>query len=167
MSQDRVNPDLEATQSAFSSLQPAPSRVDRDRLMYLAGQAASAASSVDVRRPRAGWWWPCSTAASLLVAATFASLWLARGEPEVRIVYRDPPVAVPQPPNEPDEAIDVVVDDASSWRSWRTDYLRLRRLVMTDGVEAMPPPGAAPAADVETLRWRSGLFRTLEELLEG
>ncbi len=164
MSQDKVNPDLEAMEAAFSSLRPAPSGVDRDRLMYLAGQAATGSGSADVRPPRAGWWWPCSTAASLLVAVTFAGLWLSRGEPEVRVVFRERPVAVPQPTEQLDEATDVV--DASPRKSWQTDYLRLRRLVMTQGVEAMPEK-AATAADVETLRWRSGLQRTLEELLEG
>jgi len=159
-----MNPDLEATEAVFSSLRPAPSGVDRDRLMYLAGRAATGAGSADVQRPRGRWLWPCSTAASLLVAVTFAGMWLSHGEPEVRIVFRDPPVAVPEPSEQPAEATDVV--DASPRESWRTDYLRLRRLVMTEGVEAMPP-GAAPAADVETLRWRSGFSRTLEELLEG
>ena len=55
MSEKRVKPDLEAIQSALSSLRPTESGVDRDRLMYLAGQAAGGAGSVDVPRRRAGW----------------------------------------------------------------------------------------------------------------
>ena len=95
MSQDRVNPDLAAVEAAVGSLRPAASGVDRDRLMYLAGRAAGGDGSHHARR-RAGWFWPCSTAASLLVAVTFAGMWLSRGEPEVRIVFRDRPVTVPE-----------------------------------------------------------------------
>lgn len=167
MSQDKMKPDLEAMEAALSSLRPAPSGADRDRLMYLAGQAATGAGSADARPPRTGWFWPCSTAASLLVAVTFAGMWLSRGEPEVRVVFRDRPVAAPQPPDQADEAIAADVVDASPGKSWQTDYLRLRRLVMTEGVEAMPERTATPSADVETLRWRSGFQSMLKELLES
>ena len=102
----------------------------------------------------------------MLVAATFAGMWLSRGEPEVRIVYRDRPVAAPEAPDKAVEAIKVA-DDASPRKSWRSDYLRLRRLVMTEGVGAMPENAAPPPGDVEVLRWGSGFQRTLEELLEG
>lgn len=166
MSEKKVKPDLEAIQSALSSLQPTESRVDRDRLMYQAGQAAVGAVSVDVPRRRVGWMWPCATAASLLVAVTFAGMWLSRGEPEVRIVYRDRPVAVPEVPDKTVEAINVA-DDASPRESWRSDYLRLRRLVTTDGVGAMPKDVAPPPDDDEVLRWGSGFQQTLDELLEG
>ena len=166
MSEKRVKPDLEAIQSALSSLQPTESRGDRDRVMYRAGQAASGAVSVEVPRRRAGWTWPCATAASLLVAVTFAGMWLSRGEPEVRIVYRDRAVAVPEGPDKAVEAIEVA-DDELQRKSWRSDYLRLRRLVTTDGVGAMPEDVAPPPGDVEVLRWGSGFQWTLDELLEG
>ncbi len=161
-----MKPDLEAIETALASLQPAPSGVDRDRLMYLAGRAATGGGSPDARRPRAGWLWPCSTAASLLVAVTFAAMWLGRGEPEVRIVYRDRPVAVPEASEQPGEVVDDV-EDGPARESWRSDYLRLRRLVMSEGVEAMPPTSSGAPAAGETLRWRSGFQQTLEELLEG
>jgi hypothetical protein len=162
MSQDKVNPDLEAVEAAVGSLRPAPSGIDRDRLMYLAGRAAGGDGSHHARR-RAGWFWPCATAASLLAAVTFAGMWLSRGEPEVQIVYRDRPAAVPEPAPDLDEG----VEEPSTREGWRGDGLRMRRLVMTEGVEAMPERSAPPSGEVETLRWRSGFQRTLEELLEG
>ena len=82
----------------------------------------------------------------------------------MRIVFRDRPVAVPEASEQPGEVIDVA-EAAPSQKHWQSNYLRLRRLVMTEGVEAMPERAATPSADVETLRWRSGLQRTLEELL--
>jgi len=164
MSEERVRQDLTGVEAALSSLRPTPTGVDRDRLMYLAGRAA--AGSLDSPRPRGWWVWPSATAASLLLAVTFATMWHARGEPMV--VYRDRPVAAPQPAERPGVATEEEVESASPRKEWRTDYLRLRRLVLTDGIDAaIPQSRSTPAADVEVLRWRSGFDRTVEELLEG
>ncbi len=154
---------LAAVENALSSLTPTPTGVDRDRVMYLAGRAAAERSPDS--RLRAYWLWPCATAASVLLAVTFATMWAGRGEPVV--VYRDRPVAAPRQSQRRDAAIEEKVESASPRKQWRTDYLRLRRLVITQGVGAFPESEAAPASDVETLRWRSGFDRTLEELLEG
>ena len=165
MSEERVRQDLTGVEAAISSLSPTPTGVDRDRLMYLAGRA-TAAGSLDARRPRAHWAWPSATAASLLLAVTFATMWAARGEPVV--IYRDRPVAAPRESQQPDAAVEEEVESASPRKPWRTDYLRLRRLVLTDGIDAAEPQfGSTPVADVEVLRWRSAFDRTLEDLLEG
>jgi hypothetical protein len=156
--------DLTGVEAALSSLRPAPTGVDRDRLMYLAGRAA-AAGSLGARRPRASWLWPSATAASLLLAVTFATMWLGRGEPMV--VYRDRPVAAPHASQRPSAPIEEEVEAATPRKQWRTDYLQLRRLVTTQGVDAIPEMRSAPASGAETLRWRSGFDRTLEELFEG
>lgn len=168
MSEERMNRDLKAVEAALSSLTPTPSGVKRDRLMYLAGRAAAEERSATGGRLPVSWLWPCATAASVLVAVAFAAMWFAGGKPEVRIVYRDLPVRVPEQPQQPTVPTDENVEPASPRKQWRTDYLRLRHLVMTEGIDAaIPQSGSAPGADSEVLRWRSGLDRTLEELLEG
>jgi len=178
MSDQRMSEELAAVESALSSLDPAPTGVERDRVMYLAGRAA-AGGSFDPLPARAAWLWPSTTAASLLVAVAFAAMWHARGEPVV--VYRDRPAAARQPTPPPAERraeqprmateakqeVQEEVENASPGAPWRTDYLRLRRLVTTRGIDALPESGSAPAPRVETLRWGSGIERTLAELLDG
>ncbi len=158
MSEKPVKNDLAAVEAALGALRPTPSGVDRDRLMYLAGRAAGSRSQ-GARRRRADWLWPCATAASMLLAVGFAMMW-ATAEPEVRIVYRDRTVPIEEPSQQR-------VEVASTLKPWRTDYLRLRHLVMTEGVDALGPSDAGPGVEVEPLRWRSVHDRTLEELLEG
>jgi hypothetical protein len=166
MSEKRMTRDRTSVEAALSSLHPAPTGVDRDRLMYLAGRAA-ADGSPGARRLLADWLWPVATAASLLLAVTFATMWVARGGP--RIVYVERPAqaqkGVPQATAPPTEAAEP--EPKPRQKRWRTEYLQLRRLVTTRGVEAIPEMRSAPASDVETLRWRSAFDRTLEELLEG
>jgi hypothetical protein len=165
MSEKPVKNDLSAVEAALGALRPAPSGVDRDRLMYLAGEAA-ASRSRGGRRRRADWLWPCATAASVLLAVTFATMWFA-AEPEVRIVYVSERDETPKPAPQPTAVTEQDIERALPQKKWRTDYLQLRRLVMTEGVDLLPPSESAPGADVETLRWRSIHERTLKELLEG
>jgi hypothetical protein len=88
MSEKRLNNELADIQTALSSLTPVGSRIQRDRLLFLAGRASADVASL--HRPRlATWLWPCATAASLLVATALGSLWVVGGRPEVieRVVY--------------------------------------------------------------------------------
>ena len=165
MSQKPMKNDLAAVEATLGALRPAPSGVDRDRLMYLAGEAA-AGRSLGRRRQRADWLWPCATAASLLLAVGFATMWFA-AEPEVRIVYMERGDETPKPAPQPTAAAEQDTDITSPRKTWGTDYLQLRRLVMTEGVDALPPSDSAPGTNVEPLRWRSIHDRTLKELLEG
>jgi hypothetical protein len=161
MSEKPVKNDLAAVEAALGALRPVPSGVDRDRLMYLAGEAA-ASRSLSRRRRWADWLWPCATAASVLLAVTFATMWFARGEP--RIVYVERPARAREDSSPPAAPRTEAVRRP---KRWRTDYLQLRRLVMSRGVDALPETPSGPASGAETLRWGSGLDRTLEELLEG
>ena len=165
MSEKPVKRELSAVEAALGSLRPTPTGVDRDRLMYLAGQAA-ASRSRGGRRPLADRLWACATAASLLMAVGFASLWLT-AEPEVRIVYVEQGDETPKPVPQPTAAADQEVERARPQKTWRTDYFRLRHLVITEGIDGLPPSHSGPGVEVETLRWRSVHDRTLEELIEG
>ncbi len=134
MSQEPLNPDLAGVEAALAGLRPARSALDRDRLMFLAGQAAG------LRRARRVAWIGASTS----VAATLAACVLGVALVQRLALDRDHQTAkasVPQP-GQP---------DASSWaanpRGPRAtaesldgvaSYLKLRQLVLTRGVEAMP-----------------------------
>jgi hypothetical protein len=90
MSERKINPELESIEAALSSLTPTSSSLQRDRLMFLAGQASVQKASPRRNARRIGvWLWPCATCASLVTAMAFGTLW-AHGEgPQVieRVVY--------------------------------------------------------------------------------
>jgi hypothetical protein len=127
-------------EAALAGLQPAAA-LDRDRLMFAAGQAAA--------MPRGRWFWPASSAALLLVSLGLGTALAMRPAPTetVRIVYRDvekpaPTVPAPEPPppsmqSQPDR----VIADGTPPRHG-ADYLQMRRQVLRFGVESLPdaPP---------------------------
>jgi hypothetical protein len=123
MSQEPLNPDLAAVETAMASLAPRPSTIDRDRLMFLAGQATRG-------RDRAGWLWPLSTAASLMVAVGLVALLVVRGEPQTveRIVY--------VPSESPVKAVAVV--QVAHETEALSNYLRMRRLMIEQGLDKLP-----------------------------
>lgn len=74
---------LESFAASLAALSP-HARLDRDRLMYLAGQASVGQASVDQasRRPRP-WAWPVACSAMTAVAACLLALLASRPEPKV------------------------------------------------------------------------------------
>ncbi len=161
MSQEKLNAELAAVEAVLLSLKPKPSSLERDRVLFLAGRASLR------RRGPGSWLWPCATAASLLAAVTLGGVLLVRGGPNVveRVVY----IEATAPTGESTVAGDTVGGDSvGDWpvrKELRTDYLQLRRLVLTEGVDALPELRATPAADTEIPKWRPGLHIKLEELL--
>jgi hypothetical protein len=130
MSQEPLNPDLAAVEKALASLAPRASTIDRDRLMFLAGQAVGTP-------PRTRWLWPLSTAASLLLAVSLVLLLVARPAQTVeRIVYL--------PQGSPTEG--VAVAQAVHEMEPMGDYLRLRRLMIDEGIDRLPEPSSARGA---------------------
>jgi hypothetical protein len=119
-------PDLEVTQleTALAALAPRPATLDRDRLMFLAGQRAAA---------RRVWLLPCASAALASVATLLAVLLLYR--PETRIVQ------VPAPPPEP-SAPSSFSKDTDATPPSSGEYILLRNRVLAAGVDALPalPP---------------------------
>lgn len=155
--------------SALSALAPRESRIDRDRLMFLAGQQSAAV-------PRTGrrWLWPAATAVSTVAAVVLAVLLALRPEPAVvqivRNVYVDrsaPPAAetapakplpdspaiiaeAPAPPRRsPVEPWRPLRESAADLPSFDADrpagYLALRQRVLAYGVDALSPPAPSPA----------------------
>ncbi len=145
--------ELGELQQALRSLEPLPGRLDRSRLMYLAGRASASVSpgmsdtSVAGVAPKWNWAWPASTAAMTLVAATLAVALAVRPQPQPRIVRKT--VYVKQPAADEPDSRRPLVFDAVPRRPASADepggvlpapYLSvsLRRTVLERGVDALP-----------------------------
>jgi hypothetical protein len=141
MSAQPHHAEIAALESALAALTPLPGRLDRDRLMFRAGQAS---------RPARGWLWPAATAALALLAAGLGAA-LAR-RPAERVVHvpvpqQAPPVAAapeqpapagPEPPAPSTEA----------WSPPRTANLQLQEQLLRwglDGLPGLPPAPPRPA----------------------
>ena len=151
MSEERLNEPLTTLEAALASLQWRPSSLDRGRVMYLAGQASVRGPKGALRTVRAGWLWPVATAASLLLAVGLGGVLLSSARPPVveRVVY----VPVERPPEStaaPDSSPAAPV--ASRGSPLRTDYLALRHLVLTRGVdEALPAARGTASPEGDSL----------------
>lgn len=89
--------DLKALEAVLASLAPRTDRLDRDRLMFLAGQAsvhkAATAGRADVlalapQAPR--WAWPAAFSAMTALAASLFVALLLRPDPQVVVVTGEP-----------------------------------------------------------------------------
>lgn len=157
MSPERMNPELMAVEAALASLSPAPSGVDRDRLMFLAGTASAG-------RSRAHWTWPAATAATTLLAVWLGAMLAVRPAAPL-----GGPIAGDQPgpageTSSPVQRAMAVGDDAEPIRA---DYLVLRRKVLSEGVDALPPFSAFPIEKGPTLRFGSGRGDSMDGLFDG
>jgi hypothetical protein len=159
--------DLKAVEAALSSLAPSTGRLDRDRLMFLAGEAAALSHSAPshlplARAPLRRWGWPAAFSTMSVVAATLLALLVSQPEPNVidRIVYvpAGQPLAAATPtkdsvtsvekPNRVEAQRQEV--PANVRRPSEGDYLRLRDQVLALGLDSWSPgrsAGAAAAAD--------------------
>jgi hypothetical protein len=87
--QPDLTPDLKAVESDLAMLRPRKDRLDRERLVFLAGQASVGGAAGHPGTHLHRWAWPASFASMTAVAAALLTLLLARPEPPVieRIVY--------------------------------------------------------------------------------
>jgi hypothetical protein len=143
--------DLKAIETALRQLTPRAAevdRVDRDRLMYLAGQASAVHASspsgtaalvkreMKVRRNL----WPLATAALTLVSITLGGVLLRSTRPNEHMVYLE------QPGGNAGGGAPIMVQFPSaehfpvglSSANYSADYFRLRNLLLTRGVDALP-----------------------------
>jgi hypothetical protein len=155
MSAERIDETLLAVQSALAALRVKPPSMDRDRMMFLAGRASARPISPLARRAGEGpgvraahWLWPLATTASLLIAAILGGMLLLGAKPQTydRVVYV--PVDRPIESTVSETAPPVITVDSPE-PPIRGDYLALRRLVLTEGVDAMPMPAANGPASPE------------------
>jgi hypothetical protein len=180
--------DLKPLEAALGSLIPAASRVDRDRLMYLAGAASVDAKSAfiansnspgtaadDSSRFGLTWWrrlsgafWPLAAAALLLISLGLGAA-LALREPRERVVYveRQPTQESQSFPTLASSAVRPVEnssDRAIASASPDARYLFLRAQVLRRGVAALD---SASQSDSRPVRRDERNRVLLNELLGG
>ncbi len=171
--QDRQD-DLTAFEAALAALKPRGNAINRDRLMFLAGQASG--SSTQPRR----WGWPAAFGAMTTVAASLLTALMVR-PPQVVERIVDRVVEVPAAPldatfagmNRYDRratgngALPAAprrwIEQPSSWTAFlfaptedypavllspakASNYMRLREIAFTRGLDGWPTPGGVEVA---------------------
>jgi hypothetical protein len=190
MSQFPNDPELTAIESALGRLIPAPSRLDRDRLMFQAGAVSKRGSG------RSGWAWPSAAAALAAVVVCESMLLAMRPAPRVverLVVVREPPgpstseSVAPAPSREPasgrgnpptapvvrlSPASGLAIDSPATTLAWAGDAVsnsrRLKDLVLKFGLDALPEPASRlsePGARLDPLETgpvSAGALRRIE-----
>ena len=98
-SDDELPPDLKATEAQLAMLAPRNDRLDREKLIFLAGQASVATSNQRGGRS-GGWAWPASLAAMTTAAAALLAMLLVRPSPQIVERVRIVEVPVERPSQE-------------------------------------------------------------------
>jgi len=168
----------------LSALVPAPPRVDRDRLMFLAGAAsvnsdtrfsapeprtlnpdASSPAKGSGFRVQRGFLWPATSAALAATSLALAIALLARPTPAERIVYRDRPIHVavdtPPPVSHPAPLTEPLLATAASHTVLPSvpahNYLRTRDVALRHGLDALGTFPSAGGDDSPVPTYRSML----------
>jgi hypothetical protein len=143
---------IEGVLAGFS---PTPPQINRDRLMFLAGQASAIGPGFGVQGSGSTqqtavaasrlrhWLWPASSAAFAAISLALALVLLVRPAPQPTIVYQDRPVPsqiAKAPIAERDgEAISPrLLTTAASLRG--DNYIRTREVALRMGVDAIGSP---------------------------
>ena len=178
------NENLGPLEQTLRSFVPAPPRLDRDRLMFLAGAASVQGSEVsgqvsEVARAKRAWTWPAATAALAATSLALAIALVVRTNAPPQVVYVVRPVAAPsmspqvaiQPersPNFPATTTDTVVAPRPATRSASTpqipadNYVRSREVALRMGLDALGTPrssGGGEASPMTYFDWLSGVDR--------
>jgi hypothetical protein len=131
------DPTLAGLEAALAALAPMPGRIDRDALLFRAGQA-----SVQCR----GWIWPSAAAALGLVAVTLGALLIYTPAPApVERIVRVPDPGPAPPPSIPEADLTPPGDYAPGSphhavvvRESPMTYLQLEKQIIRWGVDGMP-----------------------------
>lgn len=148
-------------EASLARLAPRPAAVDRDQLMFLAGQASAGRGS---RRPMIAWLTGASLAANMLLALTLGATWVSSTPPiERRAAVGE--LAQSESDASDSRAANAVALGVEAQPELR--YLTLRRLVLQRGVDALPDlPSGSSGAPFQVLR-KSEIGRALEQLPQG
>jgi hypothetical protein len=148
------SPDIKALEAQLAALAPRSDRLNRERLMFLAGRASVNDPPAIGTASRRGWLWPASTGA--LVGAA-AALVVVAASPGVDPPAPPAPVAVassaPRPSAAPQPSSDRVLSSLAwrpVWRAASTHCLtagaRISGLQSLTALEAEPPYNASVGA---------------------
>lgn len=164
MSNEPVSPDpeLRAIEDALGSLAPAKGRLDRDRVMFRAGQASSPA------RTSGRGVWKAVAASCAIVALGEGALLAHRPAPAVIekiVVVRELAAPSTIPPRAtadvPSPAPRVAASDEVSFSLGRTEYERLAGQVLRYGLDGLP--ASPPSVWVDSEPWPAPSRQLLRE----
>src|SRR5690348_16813615 len=137
------DPNLAGLEAALAALAPMPGQINRDALLFRAGQASV---------PRRGWAWPSAAAALGLLAATLGTVLAFRpaATPLDRIVYvyvkeaaAVTAAATETAPAAPEAELP---PSALASRESPMNYMQLEKQIMRWGVDGMPDtPETSPS----------------------
>src|SRR5262249_17280019 len=145
---------LDGSQGASSIAQilatfsPAALQIDRDRLMFLAGQTSMKAPDAVCPKPAAQWFWPASTAVLAATSLALALRLLVQPTAGPEIVFVERPAAIDTPLQKNEKATNAAMASASASTSKAdsslpTDnYLRTREVALRMGLDAIGEPRA-------------------------
>jgi hypothetical protein len=135
--------DLNAVENALRQLTPSLGQLNRDRLMYSAGQASVTASSLAAHAPKfSGLVWPLSTAVLLLICFTLGGMLIFDKQSAQRVQIVASPIET-----------NVLLIDASETPTISPQYFQMRNLVLSQGLDALPPAqfdGQSPSGNPMT-----------------
>jgi hypothetical protein len=147
MSEEIREPDLAAVEAALGGLAPALGNINRDQLLFRAGQASA----------RRGWGWPCATGVMTCAVLILGAVLVRRPAPQgIRETHFVRVESVPSGP----VTGNLSVADASPVRpvktveapALQTSYFKLQDQVLRWGLDALPsPPAPATVAPPLTL----------------
>jgi hypothetical protein len=184
--------DLKAFEADLAALQPRADRLDRDRLMFLAGQAAAARGNAAAAARTRRWAWPAALAAMTTVAAALLAVVVWRPEPQVVERIIEAPVERPAPDAAAPGVRDATAsaeavahasissgpDAAPATTGWlayadrtalraRAPYAHALDLMLARGVDSWPLPQSTSADNAERASAPMSNRQLLETLLEG
>jgi hypothetical protein len=140
MSEPTSDPKLAALEKSLSALVPLPGRIDRDQLLYRAGQASARSRT---------WLWPTTTTFFAVLAAILGSAVAVQTKPTPveRIVYVPIPQPSPSKTDSPSQGDMVLASRANSSRLETDDvrtgsvaYLKELNFAVRWGADALPTP---------------------------
>jgi hypothetical protein len=155
--------DLKAIENALREFSPSLGQLNRERLMYLAGQASATNSSLSAPRQIA---WPLATAALALISLTLGGFLIFTGRGAERIVYVDRPVASPAPST----VVSGIGTDPVPPAVGDSGYFELRDSLLTNGLDALaspPPQRTDMESDKPPQTWPDFRDQLLNDALKG
>jgi hypothetical protein len=179
MSSEEFSQDVNDVERVLRTLRPASPQLDRDRLMFLAGQAsAGSAAPTNAARARPSIFWPSAAAAMTLVSLGLGTTLALR--PSVVIervvqapvvqreaVKEDPPLPIAPPAESPRAIAESTVtrwEVATAAPRGGAEYLRLRDQAIARGIDfvgALSPTGGAAGASSDDTESQQNLLDDL------
>ncbi|HEV8000428.1 MAG TPA: hypothetical protein VGP63_11140 [Planctomycetaceae bacterium] len=148
--------DQRELERALAVLRPAGSQIDRDRFLFLAGQASAGGG-----QPNSGfsrWIWPGATLISSVAAVVLSVLLLSRPEPGrsgdnaiASHAHRRPAPTVADTPvamsgSTTDPIAVPTADETARALAEQSNSPRLRSFVLAYGINALPEPAPIPSS---------------------